>query len=91
MAYKINWKSDKHTIEEVIESLSRDAADYTNNRYTVKKNMDDGGSLVAVYAERDEEGNSPYHKQVLNNYMGWRCVWYKVPLGYVKDMLEPDE
>ena len=59
MAYKKNGKSDKISIEEAIEALSREAADYTNKRYNERDNTDDGGRHLAVYAERDEEGNEP--------------------------------
>lgn len=91
MAYKANWKSDKTSIDEAIEELSREAADYTNNRYIVKDTTDDGGRHLAVYAERDKEGNSPYHKQIITNFMGWRCVWFMVPHDYIAFMMELEE
>ena len=43
MAYKQNWKSDKISAKEAVELLMREAADYTNNRYTVQVQTDDGG------------------------------------------------
>ena len=44
---------------------------------------DDGGTHLAVIAERDEEGNDPYHKPILNQFMGWRMVWFMMPHGYL--------
>ena len=91
MAYKANWKSDKTSIEEAIYALSREAADYTNNRYIVKDTADDGGRHLAVYAERDEDGNDPYHKQIVTNFMGWRCVWFIIPHDYIETIMEAEE
>jgi hypothetical protein len=91
MAYKSNWKSDKISIEEAIDALSREASDYTNNRYIVKETADDGGRHLTVYAERDEDGNNPYHKQIVTNFMGWRCVWFIVPRDYIDFMMELEQ
>ena len=78
-------------IEESIDALSREASDYTNNRYIVKETADDGGRHLTVYAERDEDGNSPYHKQIVTNFMGWRCVWFIVPRDYIDFMMELEQ
>tara|TARA_E500000305_G_scaffold101786_1_gene95597 strand:- start:561 stop:836 length:276 start_codon:yes stop_codon:yes gene_type:complete len=83
MAYTFNWKSDKISAEDAAELLKREAADYTNNPYTVEVQTDDGGTHLAVIAERDEEGNDPYHKPILNQFMGWRMVWFMMPHGYL--------
>ena len=88
MAYKQNWKSNKISAKEAVELLMREAADYTNNRYTVQVQTDDGGTHLAVIAERDEEGNEPYHKEIVPRFMGWRTVWFMVPHGYIDTFIE---
>ena len=88
MAYKKNWRSDKISAKDAVELLKREAADYTNNRYVVEVQTDDGGTHLAVIAERDEDGNDPYHKDILNRFMGWRMVGFMVPHGCLDDYEE---
>ena len=88
MAYKKNWQSNKISAKEAVDLLMREAADYTVNRYTVQVQTDDGGTHLAVIAERDEQGNEPYHKEIVPRFMGWRTVWFMVPHGYIDTFIE---
>ena len=74
-----------HVLKYELEKELGYSQQYYKHRTThlVEVQTDDGGTHLAVIAERDEEGNDPYHKPILNRFMGWRMVWFMMPHGYL--------
>ena len=64
MAYVQNWNPDNKLSEkEAIAFLTRVVPDITDNAFHIRKESDDGGSVISVYIEMNEDGSRGYHNK----------------------------
>jgi len=92
MAYKQNWDpSSKGTKKEVFEALMKETVEYTDNRFVVSFESDDGGSHIVLRVERNEDDTTGYKKTFpAGSYMGWRVLKVSVPSGYLEVFYNDD-
>jgi hypothetical protein len=85
MAYKQNWDpANKATKEDLFDTLMKEATEYTDNRYMVTFESDDGGVHAVLKVERNEDDTTGFKVlPELGNYMGWRLLKINVPHGYL--------
>tara|TARA_R110000823_G_scaffold206825_5_gene337528 strand:+ start:89 stop:367 length:279 start_codon:yes stop_codon:yes gene_type:complete len=87
MAYEQNWKpKDKLSQADAIAFLNRVVPDITNNAFHVRRESDDGGTVITVYIETNEDNTRGYgYKPVrYKELKGWRVVWANCPPCYTK-------
>ena len=92
MAYKQNWNpATKGTKQEVFDALMKELVEYTDNRYVVSFESDDGGSHFVAKVERNEDDTTGYKKPFPpGKYMGWRVLKVSVPSGYLEVFYNQD-
>ena len=85
MAYKQNWVSSQEMKGiEVIKYFSELAIDYTDNRFYVRFETDDGGKHVVINSEEGPEGERPWKGDFSKaDCRGWRVIRMTVPPGYI--------
>ena len=89
MAYKQNWvSSEEMTDIDVIKYFSELAVDYTDNRFYVRFETDDGGKHVVITSEEGPEGERPWKGDFSKvDCKGWRVMRMTVPPGYINTFM----
>jgi hypothetical protein len=85
MAYEHIWNpKDKLSDNEAIAFLTRVVPDITNNAFFIRKESDDGGSMIAVYIETHDDNTRGYEDKPVKfeELHGWRVVWVNCPPQY---------
>lgn len=92
MAYKQNWNPEgKKTKKEAIAQLYKEAVEWTDNKFIVTHESDDGGAHIALYIERNSDDTTGLKgRPPFNNFMGWRVLFINVPEGYLGVFYNPD-
>lgn len=91
MAYEQNWKPDnKLTEKDAIAFLTRVVPDITDNAFHVRKESDDGGTVLSVYIEMNYDGTKGYQNKPVkfDELKGWRVVWLTCPPQYTNKWRE---
>ena len=64
MAYEHNWNPDnKLTEKDAIAFLTGVLPDITDNAFHIRKESDDGGTVLSVYIEMNEDGTRGYQNK----------------------------
>ncbi len=92
MAYEQNWNpKNKGTKKEVIAALHKDAVEWTDNKFIVTSESDDGGAHFVLHIERNSDDTTGLKdRPPFNKYMGWRVLFLNVPEGYLSAFYNPD-
>ncbi len=91
MAYEHNWNSkDKISEKEAIAFLTRVVPDITDNAFHIRKESDDGGTVLSVYIEMNHDGTRGYEAKPVkfDELRGWRVVWLNCPPQYTNKWRE---
>jgi hypothetical protein len=85
MAYKQNWvSSEEMTDSDIIKYFNDLAVDYTDNKFYVRFETDDGGKHVVISSEESAEGGRPWKGDFSAvDCKGWRVMRMTVPFGYI--------
>ena len=91
MAYEQNWNPyNKLTEKDAIAFLTRVVPDITDNAFHVRKESDDGGTVLSVYIEMNHDGTKGYQSKPVkfDELKGWRVVWLTCPPQYTNKWRE---
>ncbi len=91
MAYEHNWNPDnKLTEKDAITFLTGVLPDITDNAFHIRKESDDGGTVLSVYIEMNEDGTRGYQNKPVkfDELKGWRVVWLTCPPQYTNKWRE---
>jgi limonene-1,2-epoxide hydrolase len=91
MAYEHNWNPDnKLTEKDAIAFLTRVVPDITDNAFHIRKESDDGGTVLSVYIEMNHDGTRGYETKPVkfDELKGWRVVWLTCPPQYTNKWRE---
>jgi hypothetical protein len=76
-------RTDKKPIEECIKELTSIVIDLTDSAFEVVHGSDDGGTVLEIKIERDEDEKLNIKKRPPSPYGGYRTVLLSVPFGYL--------
>ena len=91
MAYEQNWNpKNKIPEEEAIAFLNGQLVEITDNAFFVRKESDDGGTVLSVYIEMNYDGTKGYQNKPVkfDELKGWRVVWLTCPPQYTNKWRE---
>jgi hypothetical protein len=76
-------QTEKTPIEQCIKELTSIVIDLTDSAFEVVHGSDDGGTVLEIKIERDEDGTLNIKKRPPSPYGGYRTVLMSVPFGYL--------
>ena len=87
----IYWNTEKAPFDEAEEKIKPLVIECTDNAFFIKKHSGDCGVTMNVYAETEDPEVSPWSTRLPAQFMGWRVIMYRCPVGYIGVFLDVKE
>jgi hypothetical protein len=87
----IHWNTKKAPLDEAKEKIKALVIEATDGAFYIRKASNDCGTTLDVYAETEDIEVSPWHTRLPTQFMGWRVIMYRCPVGYIGAFLDVKE
>jgi hypothetical protein len=87
----LHWNKEKAPFDEAKATITPLVVACTEGAFHIKKTSNDCGVTMDVYAETEDTEVSPWHTRLPMQFMGWRVIMYRCPVGYVDAFLNVKE
>mgnify|MGYP001435875148 FL=1 len=87
----IYWNTEKAPFDEAEEKIKSLVIECTDSAFFIKKHSGDCGTTMNVYAETEDTEVSPWSTRLPTQFMGWRVIMYRCPVGYIGAFLDVKE
>ena len=87
----LHWNKEKAPFDEAKEKIKALVIEATEGAFFIKKASNDCGTTMDVYAETEDTEVSAWSTRLPAQFMGWRVIMYRCPVGYIDAFLDVKE
>ena len=87
----LHWNTKKAPFDEAKEKIKPLVIECTDSAFYIRKASNDCGTTLDVYAETEDTEVSPWATRLPTQFMGWRVIMYRCPVGYIGAFLDVKE